>query len=539
MLSFSIERPYALLFMLCFVPVIAVMVFKYVRLSRALPSFCPEDGVVSGRRALRHSFFSGLFLRFVAWVAGCLALAGISWGTKQVPVQKSGGAVCLVFDISYSMNAADVRGMSRLDAVRKYVGALLPRMDGVSVSAVIAKGDGFVALPLTEDFAAVYSLVDSLSPHLMTASGSSIGRGIECALSSFPRNMAQANMIWVFTDGDETDDSMYPALVDAGRFRIPVTLVGFGSEDGTRVIAGDGKTEVVTYLMASRMRSIAEEISKEARKSFHSQGLVRYVDADSKGSVTVLLDQLSPSSELCAFEFRPVERHVLLIFVSLISFVLSFVMGELDVAGLRRKARASVSMVAVLPFFLSSCSDARSLILEGSWFHYSGKFREATADFLTAAMETEKDDASHPYALFGLASTYISLEEYDAALEKLDDALEQIGSDGEGKLRGAIFYNEGVVLGRKGEFDSAREMFKKSVVADPTNMDARINLELCIRRESLNNTRSGASEMKGVSESRGEPSPLERSLFNLIREGEQNRWKKMESKEADDGGIDY
>ena len=82
-------------------------------------------------------------------------------------------------------------------------------------------------------------------------------------------------------------------------------------------------------------------------------------------------------------------------------------------------------------------------------------------------------------------------------------------------------------------------MFKKSVVADPTNMDARINLELCIRRESLNNTRSGASEMKGVSESRGEPSPLERSLFNLIREGEQNRWKKMESKEADDGGIDY
>lgn len=48
-----------------------------------------------------------------------LAFAGFSWGTYLEPVQKSGTAVSLVFDISYSMNAEDAPGgMTRLEAVK-------------------------------------------------------------------------------------------------------------------------------------------------------------------------------------------------------------------------------------------------------------------------------------------------------------------------------------------------------------------------------------------------------------------------------------
>ena len=55
----------------------------------------------------------------------------------------------------------------------------------------------------------------------MTAAGSSLGKGIDCAVSSFPQNSSQTSMVFVFTDGDETDDLMLRSLQKAARFQIP------------------------------------------------------------------------------------------------------------------------------------------------------------------------------------------------------------------------------------------------------------------------------------------------------------------------------
>ena len=539
---FSIERPNVLLLILPVLPVALYTFVRFKKMEKSLVDFVSSSSPAFLRS--RRSLFLRTLFRILAWISGVLACAGLSWGTRQVPVQKSGCAVSFVFDISYSMNAMDVDGgrMSRLDAVKLYCSHLLSRMEGVSVSAVISKGDGFLAVPLTQDFSSIDSLVDSLSPSLMTSAGSSLGKGIDCAVSSFPQNSAQSSMIFVFTDGDETDDLMLHSLQRAARFQIPVTLVGFGSEDGAEVLSGDGITPVRTFLMANKMRNMAGDVNRNARKLFSKSDFVRYVSAASRGSALSLLEQIDSSSESFSYEIRSVSRHDFLILLSIVFFVLSFVVGELDASALRKRfgKLSSLLPLSCLLLFVS-CSSERMQILKGALDHHNGKMRSATVDFVSVLNDPET--AIHrDYALFGLASTYISLEEYDAALEKLDMIVPEKSEDEykDKSLASAVFYNKGVIFVKKGDFPKALSFFKQAVLASGDNLDARINIELCEQRISMSKKRAGETEMRGVSESSSpEVDPKTAALFNLIREREQNQWKKMDSKTEEKNVLDY
>ncbi|MCR5124386.1 MAG: VWA domain-containing protein [Treponema sp.] len=540
---FSIARPQLLLLAIPVVPVALLMAYKFRRLEKSLSSLISSSRTDFSR--LRRSFFLRTFLRCLAWVSAVLAISGISWGTRQYPVQKSGCAVSFVFDISYSMNALDVDDgrLTRLDAVKIYVRDLLSLMDGTSVSAVLCKGDGILAVPLTEDLTPILSLVDALSPSLMTASGSSLGKGIECAVSSFPQNSSQSNMIFVFTDGDETDDSLHSALSAAGRFQIPVTIVGFGSEDGVEVLSGDGKTPVRTFLMENKMKNLADNVNKNVRKLFPKSDFIRYVRSSSHGSAVSLLNQIDRTSESFSYEIRTVSRHDFFIVFSLIFFVLSFIISEIDLASLRARFSRMVSFVSVsLVFTFVSCSSPRTQVLKGSIDYKNAKYRSAIVDFVSV-LNDSPDASVRDYAVFGLASTYISLEEYDVALEKLSQIVpEKNGDEYKDKnLASAVFYNEGVIFVRKGDFSKASALFKDAILASPENLDAKINLELCEQRLSMAKKKSGATEMKSVVESMDvHVDPKTAALFKLIRENEQNQWKKMDSKEEEKKNeLDY
>ena len=206
---FSIERPSVLYAILLLIPALIYVRVSYAHLSKSLQQNGSAKKMNELLPRIRFKLFIQTLFRALAWVMAVLACAGISWGMKYVPTQRSGHGVSFVFDISYSMTAPDaIGGLTRLEAERRYASELLEYMDGVPVSVVIAKGDGIVAVPLTEDRAAVTSLLSSLSPALMTSEGTSLGLGIDAAVSSFPLQSALACDIWLFTDGEETDGSL-------------------------------------------------------------------------------------------------------------------------------------------------------------------------------------------------------------------------------------------------------------------------------------------------------------------------------------------
>ena len=242
------DRPQSFALLL---PVPFVLIFMFVRL-RTLRPVIQKLTLRIKLRALLWSF---------AWLSALIALAGPSWGTQHIPVQRSGSAVCFVFDISYSMTANDGGSgvqRQRLEQSKDFARSLLERLNGSAVSAVLAKGAGVLALPLTEDYSALESLIDTLSPAMLSASGSNVASGIDKAVESFPPQSARNSFIVVCTDGDETAGNLNRAVSQAASYGIHIILVGFGSEKGTQIISGDGKTPVKTALRRAKLEKAAQ-----------------------------------------------------------------------------------------------------------------------------------------------------------------------------------------------------------------------------------------------------------------------------------------
>lgn len=536
------ERPLALSAVLLVIPAALIYFIRYRHLIRSLGLLYADHLKDSQVKHLRSSLFTKFLLRSLAWIALVLAYVGISWGTQLVPVQKSGSAVAFVFDISYSMTATDgSESLSRMEAQRLFARELLARMDGVDVSIVLAKGDGIVAVPLTSDRGAIESILQSLSPTLMTASGSSLGKGVDAALASFPRNSPQACSIWLFTDGDETDSGLSQSVENAVRSGVSVSIIGFGSVKGREVLAGDGKTKVKTVLQEAKLKALTEEVNRRTSVVSHNAVSAHYEAARSPSCAYRLLHSLSneSASGVFSYETQNVSHHAIFILLSIILFISSFIFSELNANffAFKSSRQAAALLVVTSSLLCTSCSSGnKTSVLKGAWAWYQAKYQQATAAFLNAYSDSfgTEDLILRQYALFGLSATYLMQEEYDAAI----DRIEQIAPDANPEVLSAAYYNAGIIANRRGDYKSAIELFKDAILAKPDNTNAKINLELSDVQLTSHQTQAAQREMIPVTENK-EDSSLEKGIFNLIKENEEQQWKKMQSNKKDDSTLDY
>ena len=553
-MPFSCERPYAFYGLLVLVPAVILAVRQYIRISHQMKKFA-----VAGQKMSESSRMTKLPLllalrtamRCLAWIMLVFAYAGFSWGTYEVPVRKNGRAVSFVFDISYSMNADDAPGgLSRLQASARYAGMLLSRMQGTSVSVVLAKGDGVTVVPMTEDTEIASSLLDTLSPSLMTAAGTSLGKGIEAALRSFPASSARSQTIWVFTDGDETDGQLAPALAECVKYGVNTALIGFGTEREVEVYAGDGKTRVMTALRSDKMKKAAALASDYVMKGEKSAA-VRYVDATEPGSALSLLRPLSADSpeeggqDTVSYEVRPVERYSLFLVLAVVFLAASFIITESDPFTRRRLPRKEAAgvliILTVLPFLFTSCgspkySGARE-ILQSSWSWYQKKYRNAASGFLRAETGAKQngDAVTAVYAEYGLAATYIMQDEYEAASERLA----AIPAGASPQIRYAAYYNKGIIACHNGDYEKAASCFREALRIDGTKMDAKVNLEIARGRRTLKSARSHESQILPAAENSADADAVENAVFRRIRENDKKQWKNSESSDTTGSSSDY
>lgn len=504
----------------------------------------------------------GLF-RCCALVCLVLALSGISWGTVPTPVQKNGNACAFVFDISYSMTANDApSSLTRLQASVEYAKMLMEYMDGISISCVLSKGDGIIAVPQTEDFASVYSLLEILSPAMMSAQGSSLGRGLDAALNSFPPSSSRAATILLFTDGDETDSALLPALDKCVRQGVNVCIIGFGSERESEITAGDGVTLVKTALREEKLKNICSEVNRKNQTgknfSFIKTARARFIDASEVGSAVKViyemrnipqekrsadvrevlsnLDRYEPPLTV-SYEIKNVDRHRIFIFLAVLFFVLSIFVSEFSVKNFRRLY--SVSAIMLVPFLFTSCGknfNEAKIILESTWNWYHKDFNKAVSGFSEAIQSAEEknDELAKQYALYGLSVTYLMQNEKAASLEKL----EQISPDAPPGIRFASYYNAGIIAQQEGDYSRAVNLFKLALSVSPENVNAKINLELSQSQESQR-AHEGKTEMMPSSENTDIQSEIENAVFNRMKENDQKQWKNYNLSSNDNSAVDY
>lgn len=533
----SIERPYVLFAILLIIPAILIM-------NRKLGSKEFEvKGFIHISR-LKSIFTAKIVLRSISWCLLILACAKISWGTHIVPVQKNGTAVSFVFDISNSMLATDCpEKMTRLKAASIYSKKLMEKMKGVPISVVLAKGDGVNTIPITEDYAMIESLLDVISPSLMTTPGSSIGKGVLKAKDSFPVNYSNAGRIWVFTDGEESDSHLKTALMECIKSGIPVSVIGFGQENETEVLAGDGKTTVKTALRKDKVLDIIQSVQKNTG-FYKNQIPIIYVNPFENGSAHSLLAQLnSGENQIVTYEAKPVPRYKFFLIMAILLFALSFICTEFDFTRLFRMensnkaSKSTVVLLICLAFIFTGCSSNTTKILQGSYAFGQKQYSKAVSNFLDVAKsanETNHKEALY-FSLYDLGTAYSMIEEDQAAMEKFL-LIDENASD---TVKYATYYNAGIIAHRNGNYEEAIDYFTKALRIDSTQINAKVNLELSISQSEVDVKQKESKITPATQETLPPPPDMEKAVFERIKEGDQKQWKNSEVNQDRNLSDDY
>lgn len=547
----SCPRPWVFWGLLLLIPAILTAVLWYKRVIRVNLG---GDAIIS---RIRFALPTRLFCWALAWFFLLVGLSGLQWGTHLVPVQQSGSSLALVFDISWSMTAQDVkyegnRGISRLEAAANYGEMLLTHLDTVDVSVVIAKGEGVVAVPLTRDFNAIRALLPALSPRLITTTGTSLGSGIQRAASSFPLLSVAKKTVVVLTDGEETDGSLEveaASLVSSG---IDLIFLGFGTTQGTEIFAGDGSTVIRTSLQEEKIKTLVDSINEAvATKDGGKTGAsALYMSAQSLGSAHRILSTVTKHSgewSGTTYQVENKERWSVFVGLATVFLCLGFVVGELDIRIFKRifafkdkdggKKLVSLLLVAS-SLLLQSCSkqwQGAAGVLEGTFFWHQGKYQQAVSGFMDAIdiSSSTGEDSLLQYSIYGLATTYMMEGETEATLHRL----QELAPDAPKSLRFSALYNTGVISYNQGKYKEAASLFRQALQIDGDSLDAKINLELSLSQDSSKTTAS-SQELIPVRETEGEDFASS-TLFSLIRQQEQDRWKNQQNQDVKPSGDDY
>lgn len=548
------EKPYFLWGILLIVPVTIFVYQRFKALARSF-GFANAKEKRSANSSVKTRFILRMFCFALAFVCVCIALAKPFWGSEQVPVKKRGSSVVFVFDVSYSMLAKDMpNAQSRLSASSNFAKQVLTRLDGASVAVVLNKGMSVLSIPLTEDFALIQSLLDALSPSLLTAAGSDLGSGIRVATKAFAPQYDRHQTVLFFTDGDETLGNMTEPLLDAIQRGINVVLVGMGSTQETEIITGDGVQKVMTSLKEEKLIALCNDVAQKASQKYGSsaQKRISYVKATNPSAGASVLNachldsnDYATTSDEQFYETVPVCRYRIFVLAAFLFVVAGFVASELSIdkknKTLPQKSTKSFFALIILcasTIFLQGCNNAAksaSTIFAGVIHFGQGNYQKAAGDFFVAQdfASTYNDVEAAAYAQFGLATTYLMQEEILSAnnlLKKLE------ASDATpSAIRYKALYNAGIIAYNNADFALASDYFKKALLIQSDNINAKINLELSMAQMSVQAQR-GEKEVSPIEDSASKA--RQDAVFSIIRENDKKQWKSQEQ-ENTQAILDY
>ncbi|MDR0487497.1 MAG: VWA domain-containing protein [Treponema sp.] len=515
-MNFSFSHPWVFSVLAVYIPLIF---FEHFGKSGKYRARLPGE---LGKKALSSVVFFRIFI-----VCVIIALAGPGWGTGfTVSEYRRGLDVVFAVDVSRSMDIRDAQtggNASRLERGLSIAAESAAAVSGARFAAVIGRGRGIAAIPLTRDSDAVLSFLETLDNSSMTGRSTNLESLLETALGVFQNSSPAQKTIVLVSDGESHAGIIKNALEKCAKERIIVNTIAVGSDEGGPVPPAGETTEgnpqgslpgnlqgnlpVISRRDAAVMRIAAEKTGGA------------YIDGGRENAASALSAHLLSLARETGPEGarpEPKERRTLFVILAIIAYAAS---KFAPLVPHLRHAPAAV-ILFVFSFCLQACSQGKLLLLEANFLNSGGRYNEAIASYLKAVNYEE----AAPYAEYGLGVTFQLLDEDKAALKRFDNAqklLDILPAGEHRELRYRNKYNTGIVYFTEGDFHSAASAFKDALREDPRRTEAKRNLELSLM--SLEGETAGENNA-GV---QGENKTRE-LLFDYLREKEIRQWKSTE-----------
>ncbi|MGX9728919.1 MAG: VWA domain-containing protein [Candidatus Electronema sp. VV] len=393
------------------------------------------------------------WLKNVLFVLGlaclCAALARPQWGSSWIELRRKGIDLLIAVDVSKSMLAPDMKP-SRLERAKLAVRDFTAKLDGGDrIGLMPFAGTAFLRFPLTTDYDAFNTALDSLSTETVPNGGTSIGQVIEDAVR-FLAGESNHKILILLTDGEDLDEDgegrLQQALSLAAREKMLIYTVGVGTPQGELIplptggFVQDNGVFVTSRLDEQTLTAVAEATGG----SYTPLGSM----GEGLDSVYERKLALLPKNEQAPRKKRlPVERFQWPLAAAALLFSADFLLiGRrqrlrlplIFTAGRRKKKTPEATAALLLCLFAALPARAD----QGSDLYRSGRHAEAAAWY---QQELAKN-SGNPVLHFNLGASLHQQGRHDEAAAAFTKALR---SD-DVELQGKSYFNRGLSLHHAG-----------------------------------------------------------------------------------------
>jgi Ca-activated chloride channel family protein len=508
--TLGFARPELLWLLALAAPLLALAIRAARARARALRTFAGASAITaraSGRVWLKSA------LLLMAFVSIVIALAGPYVDLRLRGARRLGVDIVLAVDVSQSMATRDVEP-DRLRAARHLAEQLGERMIGSRVSLVLFAGQGTLRYPSTTDPRILGEVLDNSGKGVKLQQGSSLAAALEAALSAFPvdAEAGRGRAVVIVSDGEVTFGSApdIATLVERG---IKLYAVGVGTPAGGLIPTYDSAQGKFTgYLRGPDGVAITSRLDEPALQQLASAAKGRYWRYD--GDDRVVADLAGQMHTLEAVEpienagRVPDEKSQLFVAIAVALVLIERLLSDrrqmpvpevASTARPRRRRRVLGIAVGSAVLWGVACGDGGPSVERANGRFAAGDYQRALAEYrdLQAAMPNAPElsiDAGNALHMSG---------DFPRALPDYAKAIDL----GDAGIRAIAQYDRGNTLYYLERLEDARDAYRESLRLDPTDRDAKFNLELINRlldaRNAARQTAPGASGASGASGSSG------------------------------------
>jgi Ca-activated chloride channel family protein len=408
--------------------------------ARLLPYVLAEEKTAGASSAWMR------WVPLVAFTLSVVALAGPVWRQLPQPVLRDQSSLVILFDLSQSMNAADI-APSRLERARLKVIDLLERREDGQTALVGYAGLPFVVSPLTSDSATIKSLVPVLNPQIMPAGGSRADRALEMAADLIDGGGDGNGNVLLVTDGVEARDVEMADRLNARGITISVLAVGTRQGAPVRTSSGSLLKDDDGSIIHSRLTE--SSLRRLASRGGGGFSLITIDDAD--------LDRLQgvfdaggrfESEDAMSTDLWREEGPLLLLPI-------------LPLAALMFRRGVLVLLVGM--FLVPLTPPAHAFDWEALWQRRDQRGVRALAE----------EDVDQALSLLDDPQWQSAALYRDKQYAESAGLLDQFDSD-------RALYNRATAVARAGDYPAAIEQYQQLLERSPDHEDARHNLEVLL-----------------------------------------------------------
>ncbi len=435
----------------------------------------------------KKSFPLKFGLAFAAFALLIFSIANLRTKAGINKISKNGIDVMIAMDVSKSMLAQDVKP-NRLERAKQLLGKLIDKLSNDRIGIVVFAGRAYLQMPLTADHSAAKMYLNAASPETVPYQGTVIAEALKACNNSFNAAEKKYKSVIVISDGEDHDDNSLKIASEMAQEGVIINTVGIGSPQGATLIDEQTNAEkkdnegniIVTKLNEQALADIAEKGNGNYQLFTNTDEVVNN-----------LYKQLS------LLDGRDVKDDSLINYKSwfqyLLIVALLLLIIELFITEIKKK-KTNILKISATIFFLSInlslfAQAENESIKKGNDAYKKNDFETA----ITKYGEALQKNTSNGAAQFNLANALYKANKKDEANSAYDKANASFTKPIE---KSNALYNKGVVLQNNKKLEESIGAYKNALKIDPTNTDARHNLQLALKQQQQQQQKKGDKDKK-------------------------------------------